>query len=421
MKASITKKMNIKSLKFHPLSLFRIGFGITAFVEISRYILNGWVDRFFVEPTLHLPWPGFFWVKAMPSWGMHTLFYVLGVTSILFAAGAFFRIVSWIWCLGWTYLFLIDICLFQNHVYLITLLSLLFCFSHAHYDLSWDAKRLNLNPKNIPGWELWLFRFQWACVFFYGGINKIHMDWLTGRTVTAMGLYKQLHFLPQETAVSLLSIGGLIFDLTIAPLLLWSRTRWFAMAACGFFHVTNHFIFSQKSFMIGVFPLLSIFALLLFLPHTSKWAFENKYTKCLVSMYIIGQIILPLRHFMIPGDQLWTREGSTFAWNMKSRSVMGYTQMAWRDEDNQQFMPIDLTKHFKPFQLIDIYTTPQITWIAAQSLKDELNKETIYANTLVSLNKRNPSPIISHISPITDQKWNWFTHNTWIILHPDLQ
>ena len=63
----------------------------------------------------------------------------------------------------------------------------------------------------------------------------------------------------KEAAVWFLTSGGLVFDLFIAPALIWRKTRYLAFGACVFFHLTNHIMFR-----IGFFPILMLGASLIF-------------------------------------------------------------------------------------------------------------------------------------------------------------
>ena len=56
-------------------------------------------------------------------------------------------------------------------------------------------------------------------------------------------------------------IGGLMLDLLVVPLLLWRRTRLFALVAAIGFNLINAVIFD-----IGIFPWLMLGTLLIFFP-----------------------------------------------------------------------------------------------------------------------------------------------------------
>jgi hypothetical protein len=70
----------------------------------------------------------------------------------------------------------------MNHFYLFVLLSFLMCFLPANKLWSLDVRQGRQKKASfVPGWTVWLLRFQLAVVFFYGGIAKLNMDWLRGQ------------------------------------------------------------------------------------------------------------------------------------------------------------------------------------------------------------------------------------------------
>ena len=42
-----------------------------------------------------------------------------------------------------------------------------------------------------------------------------------------------------------------------------------------------------------------------------------------LAAWILVQILVPLRHFLIPGNVAWTAEGQRFAWHMKLNDTAG--------------------------------------------------------------------------------------------------
>ena len=122
----------------------------------------------------------------------------------------------------------------------------------------------------------------------------------------------------------MMSYLGFGFDLLIVPLLLWKRTRIFAVIAALVFHLIN-----SITLQIGIFPYFALaMAVFFFPPEAVRNAFFRKKTTYLASsyefqprntnqvvvtwvlaIYFSWQIYLPLRHWTIPGDVLWTEEG----------------------------------------------------------------------------------------------------------------
>ena len=134
----------------------------------------------------------------------------------------------------------------------------------------------------------------------------------------------------QHSSALLFSYGGLFFDLLIVPALLWKKTRLAAYIIAVCFHLANAFIFN-----IGVFPWFMIAATTLFFsgdwckkllktirskPKKKKKTFPiNKAVVLFAAAYCLLQILIPLRHFVIPGNVHWTEEGHRFSWHMKLR------------------------------------------------------------------------------------------------------
>ena len=74
------------------LAAFRVLFGLLMLVSAGRFFANGWIDRFFVQPTFHFKYWGFAWVKAGPPWAMYLAFGVLAALALLVTLGLFYRV-----------------------------------------------------------------------------------------------------------------------------------------------------------------------------------------------------------------------------------------------------------------------------------------------------------------------------------------
>jgi vitamin K-dependent gamma-carboxylase len=143
-----------------------------------------------------------------------------------------------------------------------SLFGLLLVFIPAHGRLSLDAVlRPGVRSDTLPAWGLWILRAQMAIVYFYAGIAKLNGDWFRGQPMEMMLQRTTLAARFSAHAAALgLSWGGVVFDLTIVPLLLWRRTRLAAFAAAVAFHLMNALLWP-----IDVFPWFAIAATTLFL------------------------------------------------------------------------------------------------------------------------------------------------------------
>ena len=343
----------LSSKLWHPVNnaslvFFRVAFGAIMVWEMFRYFAEDRIRRYYIEPKFLFTYLGFDWVKPWPGNGMYIHFAVLGLLGIFVALGLFYRISAALFFLGFTYVFLLDQSNYLNHFYLVALLSWLMMFIPAHQRFSLDVRwRLTPGSKAAPAWGLWLLRAQIGIVYFFGGVAKLNGDWLQGEPLRGwLGARAKMPLvgplLGQEWLVWVFVYGGLLFDLLVTPALLWRKTRAWALAFSLLFHITNAFLFK-----IGIFPWFMLLASTLFLdpdwPHRCvRWlsgrkpavsstpvgsaalpvpsAAIQRTTGTLIGAYLLLQILIPLRHFLYPGNVSWTEEGHRFSWRMKLRS-----------------------------------------------------------------------------------------------------
>src|SRR5947207_3424863 len=246
------------------LGFFRIAFGLLMVCEI--WILRHHIAASWIHPRFLFKYYGFSWVHPWPGNGLYLHWYAMGVFAFFIAIGFFCRLNAALFCLSYTYFFLLDQGRYVNHTYLICLFSFLLMFIPAHRAFSIDAwLRPRLRSQTVPAWTVWVLRAQMACVYFFAGIAKIAPDWLHGEP---MRTWLKIHihfpvfdrFLHEEWAVYSASYLSLIVDVLVAPFLLWRRTRIGAFCVAVAFHLLNNQIFP-----LDIFPWLAIAATTLFL------------------------------------------------------------------------------------------------------------------------------------------------------------
>ncbi len=427
--AALFKPVDISVLVF-----FRIVFGGIMLWESYRYFTHGWITRYFVEPAVTFTYYGFSWVKPWPGSGMYIHFFVLGLAAGCVMIGFLYRFAAPVLFLAFTYSFLLDQTRYLNHFYLVCLISFLMCFLPAERAFSIDALlRRKIRSDVVPAWTLWLLRAQVGIPYFYGGLAKLNSDWIHGgepmriwlRPLTKMpGLG---HLFANEWVVYSFVIGGLMIDLLVVPLLLWRRTRLFALAAAVAFNLINSVIFE-----IGIFPWLMLGALLIFFPPDLMRRFarafmssgdpspdaepvfintiaeENSFPSSfasqklvagLLAAYLVVQIFLPLRHYLYPGDVNWTEEGHNFAWHMKLRTKSGAAVFTVTHPPSGQTWTIKPEEHLKSHQLMKTITKPDLVlqfshYLAEQKRREGYENVEVRAHVMVSLNGREPQLLI---------------------------
>jgi hypothetical protein len=429
--AALCKPVDISFLVF-----FRIVFGGILVWEAYRYFTHGWIDRYFVHPAVNFTYYGFSWVKPWPGRGMYAHFFVLGLAAACVMVGFVYRFAAPVLFLTFTYFFLLDQTRYMNHLYLICLISFLMCFLPAERAFSVDALlRRKIRADVVPAWTLWLLRAQVGIPYFYGGIAKLNSDWIRGgqpmriwlnplTRVPAFG-----HIFASDLVVYGFVIGGLLLDLLVVPLLLWRRTRPFAFAAAVAFNLINALIFD-----IGIFPWLMLGALFIFFPPdlvrrfarsfmsredpalnepkpavrpqtivaTSSYSSLSTAQKVgagLLAAYLLFQLLLPLRHYLYPGNVSWTEEGHNFAWHMKLRTKGGAAVFTVTDPASGQTWTVKPETYLQSHQVQKMITKPDLLVLFAHHLAEEKRREgyadvEVRARVMVSLNGRQPQLLI---------------------------
>lgn len=419
-------------------AFFRIFFGLVMFADIALHLAGGAVEHVWVAPRIHFKYYGFAWVHALPEAGMYLLFAALGLLSLCVALGLCYRLSTALLCLGFSYTFLVEKAAYQNHFYLLCLISFFMVWIPAHRIFSIDAWRRWTRPDHtVPAWTLWLLRGQIAIVYFFGGLAKLNSDWLHGEPMRlwlkGYGDYWLIGpYVREEWLVGFFTFGGLGLDLFIAPLLLWSRTRPWAFAAALVFHLLNNWIFR-----IGVFPWFMIGASTLFLapdwprrllvrlgrrfPAPPSIAAKSSTpltprqvaVTILLATYAAIQLLLPLRQLLYPGDPSWTEQGHRFAWRMMLRDKRVDAQFTLRDPRSELEWPVRLDRYLVPWQRRVIVNDPDMILQFCHYLKEEKRRQgfadyEVYARISTSLNGRAPQLIVDPTLDLAGQSRTLF-------------
>ena len=414
------------------LVFFRVVFGAILAWEVSRFFSHGWIARYYIIPDFHFTYYGFHWVKPWPGQGMYIHFSVIGIAAICISLGFFYRIASAIFFFGFTYVFLLDQTRYLNHFYLVSLVSFILMFLPAQRAFSVDALiRPTIRSDAVPTWTLWLLRFQIGVAYFFGGIAKINHDWLVGGEPmrTWLGPLMKLpaigRFFQAEWVVYSFVYSGLLLDLCVVPLLLWRRTRPFAYAAAVGFNIINALIFN-----IGIFPWFMLGATLVFFPpdlfRRFARAFLNpgaalretndaeqsraqtfipqlrswqKVVAAVLIAFVVFQLLMPLRHYLYPGNVSWTEEGHNFSWHMKLRTKRGEALFTITHPPTGQTWTTDAHEHLEWRQIMKMATKPYMIlqyshYLAELKRREGYEGVEVRAHVTSTLNGRKPQLLV---------------------------
>jgi len=447
---SITQQRFIKKLfspvDNSPLILFRIIFGFLLFYQSLSYITNGVVYENFIRPPFTFTYIGFEFLQPMPGLGMYFYFCFMALLGLLIMVGAWYRFSIAAFTLLWLLIYLMQKSGYNNHYYLVLLLSFLMIFMPANAYCSWDVKRKAVIKKNCcPQWIPRIFIAQCFVVYFFSATSKLAApDWFSGKFLAIQfSLLSKRHLLgiiyAQKWFPVFLSYAGCLFDLCIVPLLLLKKTRPFALVAACIFH-----LFNSYTFRIGIFPYLSV-ALLIFFTNADKvrsvffkskppflfvkdyvvsYGIRQKVIMYGLCIYLIFQIVLPVRYLFFPGNVFWTEEGYRLSWKMMLRTKSGKIYFKVIDPASQKIWFVDPSHTFAPSHVMWLSTSPDIIWQYAQHIKNDFGKKgftnvEVYAIDSVSLNRSGYKPFINPATNLAKVKWYPFRHSDWIMPYKD--
>lgn len=307
----------------------------------------------------------------------------------------------------------------------------------ANRYLSLDAKRNPALQKiSMPRWVKIFIILQLGIVYTYAAVAKLYPDWLDltmpSILMDSRSRLPYIGFLLKPDWVPLVvAYFGIFFDLLIVPLLLWRKTRVPVFILAVFFH-----LFNSAVFHIGIFPYLSLAFCLFFFSdeiiHRKFLKRKTFYSKAEVNLpnykalltgffalWFVVQIGLPLRHWLIKDNVLWTEEGHRLSWRMMLRTKSGHLEIKIVNKQTGKESYVDFDNYLSKKQQRVIVVKPDVMWQFAQRLKKEYAKKgqeiAIYLDSQISVNQR---PYQRFIDPDTDMakaEWNYFWHNPWIL------
>lgn len=431
-----------------PLAFYRMAFGLMMFFSVLRFALNGWIDKFYIQPQFHFTYYGFGWVKPL---GIYTylLFIICAIAALMVAAGYKYRLASILFFLSFTYIELMDKTYYLNHYYFISLASFVMMFLPANEFFSADVRNGTAQLNNsVPRYTIDILKLLLAIVYFYAGLAKLNSDWLLNAQPLRIWLPANAHipmiggFMGKIWVAYAFSWVGALYDLFIVFLLINKRTRWMGFGLVVVFHLLTRILFP-----IGVFPFVMIVSSLIFFGpafHRKVLAFIGKFFKfqlstevvpnfiqpennrkpqqfkiALLSVFVAIQWLFPFRYLAYPGELFWTEEGFRFSWRVMLMEKAGYAQFNVSDPATGKFVMVDNSQFLTRFQEKQMSFQPDFILEYAHFLHNYYQQQgmvdpEVKVNSYVALNGRLSQPYIDPNVNLAKQDESC-KHKTWIL------
>ncbi len=408
------------------LAAFRILFGLLMCAGTLRFLLSGWVAEQYVRPAHFFKYPGFEWVVVPPEPALYALFGALAVLALMVALGLFYRVAIVLFCLGFSYVQLMDATNYLNHYYFIALVSFVMCFLPLHATWSLDARRRpGMARPTLPAWMLWLLRFQVATVYFHAALAKAQPDWLLHAQPLRLWLAARTDlpvigpWLDETWVAYAMSWAGFLYDLTIVGFLLWRRTRVFAYVTVLVFHGLTHALFD-----IGMFPFIMVtLTPVFFAPDWPRRLLRRpapviaaapaaRWPAVAVTVWCVFHALFPLRHFAWPGDVLWNEEGMRWSWKVMVREKSGSVTFHVRSRETGRAWQVNPLRFLQWRQASEMAGQPDLIAQAARMVAGDFRARgfgdvEVRAEAWVSLNGRAPALLVDPDVDLSRVEWTW--------------
>jgi len=416
------------------LVLLRIFYGLILFFECAGAIATGWVNEVFDVPEFTFNFIGFDFLQAPNLLSINVTYGIMALLGLMIAFGYRYRFSTILLALLWTATYLMHKVHYNNHHYLMFLLNWIMVFVPAQNFKSIDVRQKRVKQTNwCYQWHVWIFIGLLWIAYTYAAVAKMNPDWVRAIPLKSWLASKVNRpfvgpIYEHEALAYAMAWGGLVFDLLVVPLLLWKPTRKVTFVISIIFHLSN-----SITFQIGTFPYTMIGASVLFFPIKTiqkrffkrKEFFETvpqggkpllsrqKRVAAVFSIFMLVQILLPLRHYTIKGNVFWTEEGHRLSWRMMLRAKQGSIKFTVTKDGKK--IPCDPEKDLSRRQYFMLRVKPDVIWQYVQFLKEKHGDDIkVYVDSWVQLNNRTYYQFIKPGVNMAEAKWNYFGHADWI-------
>ncbi|MFT4697699.1 MAG: vitamin K-dependent gamma-carboxylase [Flavobacteriaceae bacterium] len=462
--------MNTKLLHFlfKPIdasivATFRIVFGCFMTYQVFTFIKIDFVYQFMTGPEILFPYQELSFLKPLSKSILKVLNLGLLFSAVFIAIGFLYRYAMIFFFVVFTYFTFIDATLYNNHLYLISLIAFVMIFINA--DNKYSVKSIlskNENLNFIPAWNKYLLIFLISLPYIFGGIAKLSPNWLNTdlpQIIIDSSRGNILNSLFSDRFLDLfITYGGIIYDLLIVFILLNKRTRIIGVILVLIFNLTNNFILFND---IGIFPFFMICSTILFFntskvsrflerlfskkvnteeldefeesveevkieetenPPELKWNVSRRLVSFLLILFMIFHLAMPFRYLLYTDNPEWTGIASRYSWRMKmqSKEITDF-KVTMTDKLSGDVMDIDIAPFLTTNQAAHIAEDPYNVIYLAKYLKQKALKKYAKVDPIIHIDlkvKFNGLPTQAMFPPtleLTQINEKNYTDDSWML------
>ena len=148
------------------------------------------------------------------------------------------------------------------------------------------------------------------------------------------------------------------------------------------------------------------------------WTLRSRWAVALLGAWVAVQVLLPLRHYAIPGNVHWTEEGRDFSWHMKLRDKesRAYFEVATGDGTKV----VQPEEHLTAWQASKMASRPEMVvqyahYLERLSLERVEGDVDVRGHVFSALNGRPPQRLVDETVDLTAVARPWWGHASWIL------
>lgn len=215
-----------------PVGLARIGVGIAAMIE--AWEVSSELGHLSDPGVLRMP--RFDFLPPIPESSVSLFLGVWVLLALAFAAGLRPRIAGLALSGMLAYVLALDHQLYSNHLYLMTLVTVILALGNSGAALSLDSRRRGAQPA-IPGWPVALIRVLVSIVYGFAAASKLNLIFLSGLVLRVYMKLPGIESIP-SWVFSLFALGAVATETFLAVAFWKPRLRRFAVVVGIGFHLT---------------------------------------------------------------------------------------------------------------------------------------------------------------------------------------